>query len=431
MNKRNRTTAFLCLLLCLFLPFSAPAEGEDPVVVRVGEVAFPLSLARYSYQSSIDLLAYQGVTPTQEEKQELLTQTVDHLVELGLIENKLMEAGLNDLTEEEESALRSYAGNVYESLWQGLSQRAKDAGVEATEKEITGWLAEQGYTLDLVYEEALVALRNERILALYCPDVTVTPEEVEAYYLETFLEPDRAAYAHDIPRYEQEILDTGNESFYTPEGYRVIRQILLPFPSSVLSQLNPLSQELEEASAAVDAAYNAAADAAVSGGDVEAARGEYKAKQEALSAVAARINEAQESALPLVKDRTDEIARKYREGVSFDDLAKEYGQEAGEEAAAELLFHPDSTRWAENFRKHVLALEKPGDLSEPFITNLGIHMVLYQADWPGGEHVLSEEERQALEAGALQAKQTKALRLLEEDWKKQYPIETHPELLVP
>lgn len=32
---------------------------------------------------------------------------------------------------------------------------------------------------------------------------------------------------------------------------------------------------------------------------------------------------------------------------------------------------------------------------------------------------------------ALQAKQTSALRLLEETWKPQYVIETHPELLLP
>ena len=151
----------------------------------------------------------------------------------------------------------------------------------------------------------------------------------------------------------------------------------------------------------------------------------------ALAALAARANEAEESALPLMKNVTDEILRKYRSGTSFDSLIAEYGQEAGEEAGQELLFHPDSDQWAETFRQQVMALKKPGDISEPFITSLGVHIVLYQADWPGGEHTLTAEERQALEASALQAKQTSALRLPEETWKKQYTIETHPELLLP
>ena len=123
-----RKTAELGLLVLLAVlwvfPFAGTAQ-EDPVIVRVGKVEYPLSLARYSYQSNIDLLSYQGITPTAEEKQKLISETVDHMVELGLIENKLMEAGQNDLTPNEETMLRSYAGNLYESLWQGFQERVK------------------------------------------------------------------------------------------------------------------------------------------------------------------------------------------------------------------------------------------------------------------------------------------------------------------
>lgn len=199
-------------------------------------------------------------------------------------------------------------------------------------------------------------------------------------------------------------------------------------PAGLTRGRRPVRREF---AAPMPSAANAAADAAVSGGDVEEARAAYREKQEALAALAARVNEAEESALPLMKDVTDEILRKYRSGTSFDSLIAEYGQEAGEEAGRELLFHPDSEQWAETFRQQVMALKKPGEVSEPFITSLGIHIVLYQADWPGGEHTLTAEERQALEASALQAKQTSALRLLEETWKRQYVIETHPELLIP
>ena len=184
----------LCpLLLCLLLPFAAFAEAADPVIVRVGKVEYPLSLARYSYQSNLDMMAYRGYTPTAAEKQELIQQTVDHLVDLALIENKLIEKGKNDLSEAEESLVRSYAGNVYESLWQGFQQRVKNEGYDATEAQITQWLNEQGYTLDMVYQEALVNVRYSRIFELYCPDVTVSAEEVEAYLQDTFVGPDREA----------------------------------------------------------------------------------------------------------------------------------------------------------------------------------------------------------------------------------------------
>ena len=55
----------------------------------------------------------------------------------------------------------------------------------------------------------------------------------------------------------------------------------------------------------------------------------------------------------------------------------------------------------------------------------------YQEDYPGGEHTLTEEERQTLEASSLQAKKTGILKGMMEEWKKEYSIETFPELLNP
>ena len=425
----KRYSSFLALLLFLLLPFGAAAENADPVVVRVGRVAYPLSLAKYSYQSNLDLMAYQGYTPTVAEKEELKRQTIDHLIDLALIENKLIEAGKNDLTDAEETLVRSYAGNVYESLWQGFQQRVKNEGYDATEEQITSWLTEQGYTLDVVYQEALVNVRYSRIYELYCADVTVTDEDVEAYLQETFVGPDREAYEFDIPRYEREILATGNESFFTPAGYRVIRQILLPYPQAVVDEINALQPAVEEGATALEDAYHAVADAAIAGKDVEAEREAYQAQSQAYADLLNQVVALEQSALPMLKETTDEIALRYAAGESFDSLVAEYGKEAGEAAGGELLFHPESENWAEAFKQAVSALKKPGEITEPFVTDLGIHIVLYQSDLPDGVHELTEEERAALQSSALEHKQRETLHPFLDEWKTQYEIETHPEML--
>ena len=425
----KRYSSFLALLLFLLLPFGAAAENADPVVVRVGRVAYPLSLAKYSYQSNLDLMAYQGYTPTVAEKEELKRQTIDHLIDLALIENKLIEAGKNDLTDAEETLVRSYAGNVYESLWQGFQQRVKNEGYDATEEQITSWLTEQGYTLDIVYQEALVNVRYSRIYELYCADVTVTDEDVEAYLQETFVGPDREAYEFDIPRYEREILATGNESFFTPAGYRVIRQILLPYPQAVVDEINALQPAVEEGATALEDAYHAVADAAIAGKDVEAEREAYQAQSQAYADLLNQVVALEQSALPMLKETTDEIALRYAAGESFDSLVAEYGKEAGEAAGGELLFHPESENWAEAFKQAVSALKKPGEIPEPFVTDLGIHIVLYQSDLPDGVHELTEEERAALQSSALENKQRETLHPFLDEWKTQYEIETHPEML--
>ena len=425
----KRYSSFLALLLFLLLPFGAAAENSDPVVVRVGRVAYSLSLAKYSYQSNLDLMAYQGYTPTVAEKEELKRQTIDHLIDLALIENKLIEVGKNDLTDAEETLVRSYAGNVYESLWQGFQQRVKNEGYDATEEQITSWLTEQGYTLDVVYQEALVNVRYSRIYELYCADVTVTDEDVEAYLQETFVGPDREAYEFDIPRYEREILATGNESFFTPAGYRVIRQILLPYPQAVVDEINALQPAVEEGATALEDAYHAVADAAIAGKDVEAEREAYQAQSQAYADLLNQVVALEQSALPMLKETTDEIALRYAAGESFDSLVAEYGKEAGEAAGGELLFHPESENWAEAFKQAVSALKKPGEITEPFVTDLGIHIVLYQSDLPDGVHELTEEERAALQSSALENKQRETLHPFLDEWKTQYEIETHPEML--
>ena len=425
----KRYSSFLALLLFLLLPFGAAADNAAQVVVRVGRVAYPLSLAKYSYQSNLDLMAYQGYTPTVAEKEELKRQTIDHLIDLALIENKLIEAGKNDLTDAEETLVRSYAGNVYESLWQGFQQRVKNEGYDATEEQITSWLTEQGYTLDVVYQEALVNVRYSRIYELYCADVTVTDEDVEAYLQETFVGPDREAYEFDIPRYEREILATGNESFFTPAGYRVIRQILLPYPQAVVDEINALQPAVEEGATALEDAYHAVADAAIAGKDVEAEREAYQAQSQAYADLLNQVVALEQSALPMLKETTDEIALRYAAGESFDSLVAEYGKEAGEAAGGELLFHPESENWAEAFKQAVSALKKPGEITEPFVTDLGIHIVLYQSDLPDGVHELTEEERAALQSSALENKQRETLHPFLDEWKTQYEIETHPEML--
>ena len=76
-----------------------------------------------------------------------------------------------------------------------------------------------------------------------------------------------------------------------------------------------------------------------------------------------------------------------------------------------------------------MALEKPGDVSEPVLTDRGVHILCYDSDLPGGDYVLTDDERQTLAASALYYTQTQALIELFEEWKPDYDIETHPELL--
>ena len=91
--------------------------------------------------------------------------------------------------------------------------------------------------------------------------------------------------------------------------------------------------------------------------------------------------------------------------------------------------HPDSKNWPEDFIKAAMSLKTPGDISEPVYSDAGIHILCYASDIPAGEHELTGEERETLIASALNYYQNQELEKVMADWREEYEIETHPELL--
>ena len=156
-NKENakemklKTTLCWMLMTLLLLSF---AQAEELPAVRVGDVSYSPEVVRFSYQSALDYYAAMGIELSQADREQLAADTIDHFIGLGLIENKLREAGQDIITEEQTQSLRAYAQNLYESVWQGLYQELTASGEEVSEAQVSQWLEKQGYTVDAYYQEA-------------------------------------------------------------------------------------------------------------------------------------------------------------------------------------------------------------------------------------------------------------------------------------
>lgn len=184
------------LLLALALvPALAPAE-EDPVVVQVGKVSYPLSVVSFSLQSALDLAMSLGEV-TEEDVQAAKEETIERFIGMGIIENQLMRAGRNDFSDSERELLMSQARNQYEQLWQEFLRQLQQTGEDVTEEEVTRWLEEQGYTQEAIYRELLVSERQYRMFELFCSDVTVTAQDTVDFYLTQYVEPDEERYANN------------------------------------------------------------------------------------------------------------------------------------------------------------------------------------------------------------------------------------------
>ena len=136
-------------------------------------------------------------------------------------------------------------------------------------------------------------------------------------------------------------------------------------------------------------------------------------------------------ALPLVRETTDEIMAQYNAGIDFKALINRYSTDRTDRNVNGdgYPFHPESKLWPANFIQAASALEKAGDISQPFVTEQGVHILMYAGEVPAGEHVLTDDERKLLNAAALRYYQMEKLNELIDGWQADYEIETHPELL--
>ena len=435
----HNARVWLCGLLAMaLLGGAAMAEaGDDPVAVRVGTFSYTQSMLQKSLDSQLELSQMlQGDAPGEAEKQARLQNTVDSFVGLGVIENKLTEAGRNDFTPSELETMNQTARSKYEELWQMLYQQMQKSDAGVSEADVTAQLEGMGYTFDAIYDEIVLQTRQNRAIEMFCSGIILQQDQVDDYYEEQFVAPDRADYENDIDRYDREILMNNNEAFYTPEGYRYIRQIVLDIPQEALDAVAGEKVRFNRAAQAMSVALQsltlAATEASDWNDDLATAKAAYDEAAEALTEAQNEYREALSAAtLPLVQDTVDEISEQYKAGIDFKSLVNRYSTDRTERniSGSGYPFHPESKQWPEEFREAAAALEKPGDISGPVVTEQGVHIICYDSDVPAGAHELTAEEREMLNAAALRYYQLEKLNGLIEEWEKDYDIETHPELL--
>ena len=423
-------------MICLVGMCAAFAEAGDPVVVRVGEVMFTKSQIQSAVQTDISLTQILNEEYlTDEEKRMQRDDTIDRYIGAGLIEMKLREAGKNDFTEDEEETLKTTARNQYEQLWEGLYQRFQQEDEKVTEADVTEVMKEAGYSAEAIYEGLKTGERRYRAIQLYCPSLVLSEDMVKDYYQTQFLDPDRERYENDLDLYEREVLMNRNESFYTPEGYRAIKQILLDYPEGVRVGLRNESARVNQAAQDVAAAVQTLTTVATTTDDwaaMDEPRAVYDAAMAELTAARDAFVEKRENlTAPKIRDTVDEITKAFDAGIDFDSLINKYSTDKNEQNLQKggYPIHADSKNWPEEFLSAAMALAKTGDISKPIYSDLGIHILYYASDIPAGEHVLTADEREILNSSALYYYQNQELEKLISQWRAEYEIETHPELL--
>ncbi len=371
---------------------------------------------------------------------QLLDMTIQAATRSMVLSQK---AASVELTEEETAQVNAEAEESFEATLQEIIESHltdTEATGDALREEAIAHAAEEGVTLESLIEQGLQSKKLEKLREGVVADVQVTPEEV-AEALASRIAEQKEQFDGSAQDYI-DALTGGEEIYYTPEGLRYVKHILIKYTEEAAAAvtdadtaadeantaLETASQALEDAKAALEAAgENAADDLKTAVEEAQAALDEAQAKADE---AAAALEEAMAAAKAGIQDKTDEVyAKTLEEGADFDALVAEFNEDPGmtrEPYITDGYAVAEGTSYFPEFLEAALKLENPGDISEPVASGSGYHIIRYEKDIPAGEAKLADVE-EALSAELLSASQDEAYEAAVQEWINAADVKSYPE----
>ena len=364
---------------------------------------------------------------------EVNAYSLENAVNFVILRQKAQEMGIGQMSEEEraqteaearaswEDILKSYETNYY-----GITDESSEDDRATARAGALSQLEVQGYTEEIYVQDSLVNAETNRVITdvrdEVTRDITVSDEDVQAHF-DDLVREDQETFSNDIAQYEFQTRYYGQDTYYRPDGYRGVTHILLAVDEELLNAWKDLTARLEEQQ---ESETTETTDADAESAEAEQTEGEESAEPTETPeptpepVTPEMVEAARQAILDSVQATVDEIMAKYASGTSFDDLIQEYGTDPGmqdEATRAEgYAIHPDSILYDADFVKGAIALENVGDVSEPIVSQFGVHILQYLRDIPGGAVELTDTLKEQIRETVLNELQQERFNSVLEQW---------------
>lgn len=251
---RKKALLALLLVAAMLLTGCSLIEKDLEVdrareIIRVGDTVYTKGRVQDQVDYNLSYMAFvyqmygMNFDPTDPAAiADAQEQTISALIEDAVKNIKVKELGLDQLTDEEQAELDQ---NI-EEAWQTNLDSVKStyfADTELTGEELDAAIAakcaEIGLQKESVVEGQTITFNQNKLREYVIKDVTVSDEELQAAFDER-VESAKTSYASNLSSYGSAV---NNEStiYYRPEGYRMVKQILVKFleaDQAVIDDLN-------------------------------------------------------------------------------------------------------------------------------------------------------------------------------------------------
>ncbi len=359
---------------------------------------------------------------------------LDNTMSDKVMASKAAELGYDQLTDEEIATAEAtaqeewdYALSDYISYFHYGEEETDEIIAEAEQ-----YYADLGFDLDYLKAVFVEYAVIEKVQNYAIQDVVVTDEDVEAAY-QALVEADKALYENDIEAYvsynsyvDQMMMyymmygysDTGMDyAWYRPEGFRTVKHILLAVDDTLMQTYTDLQARLEEQMNAEEVATE-----------------ETEETEEVVIVTEEDVNNAEAAILESLADTIDAINQEIADGVDFDELIAKYAvYEDGTATDPGMVNEPTMTTGYEvseysvdyvtGFVEAAFSVDNIGDVSAPYLSDYGVHIVKYVADVEAGPIEMTDAQREAKLATLLAEKQTEAWTAAMITWMEEAGVE--------
>jgi parvulin-like peptidyl-prolyl isomerase len=316
---------------------------------------------------------------------------VEALIQAAVVSKKVTDGGFDAFTDEELATAQANADQTYQSntdsVKSGYFTDTQLTG-EELDKAVEAKMTELGYpTKDTVLSNEKLSMAQDKLRDSVIAGVSVTDEDIQQAF-DDKVAAAMASYESSLSQYGSDV-SGGTTVYYRPAGYRMVKNILRKFSDEDSSAISAWQSQVTDKQSDLDtnAASIAAlpADAATDTAEQAQSRADLTAAKATLEAELAELNTqltaAKDKAYAALQPTVDEIVAKLNAGDDFDALMAEYGEDTGMQSEPAMTegytVCAGSTQWVAEFTEAAMTLVNVGDVSAPFQTSYGIHIVKY------------------------------------------------------
>ena len=369
MKKLIRLLAVALAVMMLAGCSLVTVNEEKIVVATVGDETITKADFNEGFNA---LLSQYGYTQDSEEIADQLKTLKENyiaqMVEDKVLEKKIKELGLDQVTDEEN---QDWYDEQYAALVENFKtdDTVEDPEAKAAET-IENYLSQYGLTLDQMKENSVASISSDKLYDYVTKDVTVTEEEAKIEFANKVAAA-KEKYDADLSAYVSDF-ENGATIYYTPKGCYYIKHILISLTDEQKQDIKNLRADDDET-------------------------------------VAATADEKREEYLLTIREKAESVLKLVDEGGDFEALMEEYGEDPGMKNEAYkngYLTYAGDTGFVTEFADACAALTEDGMTSGLVGSDFGYHIIRRVSTVPSGEATFEDVKDSLMESMLTDKKST-------------------------